>query len=119
MAFVDDHRIQQMLTNLVASAIEHTEAGGSVTMSVEDSDRIAVDVRDTGCGIPAEELPRIFDRFSRVDASRSRSTGGSGLGLAIAAEFVRAHGGSIDVDSEVGVGTVFTVVLPRDGLASG
>jgi two-component system sensor histidine kinase BaeS len=75
-------------------------------------ERAAVEVRDTGTGIPAEDLPHLFDRFWRADQARGRATGGSGLGLSIARQIVTDHGGTIEVRSEVGAGTVFTVLLP-------
>jgi len=113
-ATIDRGRIRQVIGNLVDNAIRHTDQGGMVSVVLTDyEDHLEIAVIDTGVGIPAEHLPHVFDRFYRVDASRSRDTGGSGLGLAIAAELVRLHGGSIDVESEVGNGSVFRVSLPR------
>jgi two-component system phosphate regulon sensor histidine kinase PhoR len=99
--------------NLLDNAIKFTERGG-VTLSANENrgSRITVNIEDTGIGIPAESLPSIFNRFYRVDLARS--TSGSGLGLAISSEIVRAHGGSIEVASEVGKGTRLTIILPKD-----
>ena len=113
-ADIDPQRISQVLANLVSNGLRHVDEGG--TMRVELSDlgsQLQVSVRDTGQGIPADDLPHIFDRFYRLDRSRSRSGGGSGLGLAIAKELVEAHGGRIWVDSQVGQGSTFTFTLPR------
>jgi signal transduction histidine kinase len=116
----DGDRLMQVFTNLVDNALKHTDAGGKITLSIgreETDDRVSVTVTDTGVGIPAEELPRIFERFYQVDKSRSRDTKarsvGTGLGLAIASEIVRAHSGHIHAESIVDVGTRFTVSLPR------
>lgn len=112
-AWVDRGRLQQVLGNLLDNGLVHTPAGGTIDVDVQTvPDGVAVSVRDSGPGIPAEHLPHIFDRFYRVDASRSRTTGGVGLGLAIARQFVEASGGRISVDSPAGGGTVFTVTLP-------
>lgn len=109
----DRQRLVQVLTNLVRNAITSTPAGGIVSISLESADErhLALIVEDNGVGIPAEELQRIFDRFYRTDASRSRSTGGFGLGLAIVHDLVTAMGGSISVESTVGQGSRFTVLL--------
>ncbi|MET0425174.1 MAG: HAMP domain-containing sensor histidine kinase [Actinoplanes sp.] len=108
----DAVRLRQVVGNLVSNAIRHTPAGGLVTVAAHDR---TITVRDTGVGIAAENLPKIFDRFWRADESRSRTTGGSGLGLAIARKLVEAHGGTIEVESEPGRGTLFTVRLPESG----
>src|SRR6185295_5310710 len=93
--------------------LRHTAAGGSVTLSATRGDRqVAIAVEDTGTGIAAEHLPRLFDRFYRVDRPRSRAGGGTGLGLAIVKYVAEAHGGSVEVESEVGRGSRFTVRLP-------
>jgi two-component system phosphate regulon sensor histidine kinase PhoR len=109
----DRQRLIQVLTNLVRNAITSTPAGGIVSISLEKADHghLALIVEDSGVGIPAEELPRIFERFYRTDASRSRSTGGFGLGLAIVHDLVTAMGGSISVESTVGQGSRFCVRL--------
>ncbi|BEL02908.1 HAMP domain-containing sensor histidine kinase [Actinoplanes sichuanensis] len=104
----DPVRLRQVVGNLVANAIRYTPSGGSVTVTAVGS---TISVRDTGIGISEEDLPRVFDRFWRADESRSRATGGSGLGLAITRKLVEAHGGTIDVRSSLGRGTVFTVRL--------
>jgi two-component system sensor histidine kinase BaeS len=109
----DAGRLRQALGNLVGNAIRHTPPGGSVRLVLEHRDgRARIQVRDTGGGIPAADLPYLFDRFWRADAARGRATGGSGLGLSIARRFVTDHDGVIEVESEPGAGTVFTVVLP-------
>jgi two-component system sensor histidine kinase BaeS len=109
----DHRRLRQVLTNLVENALRHTPPQGEITVSARSRGGwVEVAVADTGTGIAAEHLDRIFDRFFRADPSRHRSTGGSGLGLAITRELVHAHGGQIRVQSEVGRGTVFTVALP-------
>jgi heavy metal sensor kinase len=109
----DPTGILQLLTNLVGNAIEHTPRGGRVTLTAEQAEREALlRVADTGEGISAEHQQRIFDRFYRVDASRSRRAGGAGLGLAICQAIAQAHGGRIEVQSAPGHGAVFTVRLP-------
>jgi signal transduction histidine kinase len=110
---IDSQRMAQVLHNLLDNAIAHTDRGDSVTVSaVRKDDGVEVAVTDTGEGIPAEDLPNIFERFYRVDKSRTRATGGSGLGLTIAKRLVEAHGGSIEVRSEPGKGSRFTFTLP-------
>jgi signal transduction histidine kinase len=95
------------------NAIRHTPAGGEVTVGLDRAgDQMRLWVRDTGPGIPPEETARIFDRFYRLDASRSRASGGSGLGLAIVKSLVEAHGGQVTVTSQQGEGSTFSVVLP-------
>ncbi|XUL94393.1 sensor histidine kinase [Streptomyces galilaeus] len=109
----DPVRLRQVVGNLVSNALRHTPAGGSVTLRARRSgDQVAIEVADTGTGIPAEDLPRVFDRFWRAEKSRNRRTGGSGLGLAIVRRLTEAHGGTVTVASTVGAGTVFTVRLP-------
>ncbi len=113
MILGDEDRLKQLLLNLVDNAIKYTQPGGSVRLSLsKDKSWAQLVVSDTGIGIPAEDLPHIFERFYRVDKARSRAQGGSGLGLAIAKWVVQAHGGAIKVDSVVGEGTTFTVTLP-------
>ncbi len=114
----DKARLEQVIINITTNAVRYTPSGGSVEMAVipgEKDHRIVV--QDTGIGIPKEDIPRIFDRFYRVDKARSRALGGTGLGLSIAFEIVRRHEGSIEIDSEVGKGTAMTVRLPtlREG----
>ena len=112
-ATVDAHRIKQVLSNLLENAVAHTDKGGKVTVSARQREKeIQVSVADTGEGIPAKDLPLIFERFYRVDRSRTRKTGGSGLGLTIAKRLVEAHGGTIDVQSEPGKGSTFTFTVP-------
>jgi signal transduction histidine kinase len=110
---IDSHRIKQVLRNLLENAVVHTIRGGSVTVEArEEGGKIKVSVVDTGEGIPAKDLPNIFERFYRVDKSRARATGGSGLGLTIAKRLVEAHGGSIEARSKLGKGSRFTFTLP-------
>ncbi|PYC67627.1 two-component sensor histidine kinase [Micromonospora arborensis] len=105
----DQVRLRQMVGNLISNAIRHTPPGGSVTVGANGT---TISVRDTGSGITPADLPKIFDRFWRADESRSRVTGGSGLGLAITRHLTEAHGGTIEVQSEPGRGTLFTIRLP-------
>ncbi|MGH2537274.1 MAG: ATP-binding protein [Candidatus Promineifilaceae bacterium] len=117
----DVDRLKQLVLNLVDNAIKYTPAGGEVTLSLGKKDgAVRLAVSDSGVGIPAEDLPRIFDRFYRVDKARSRRMGGSGLGLSIARWIAQAHGGEIRVDSKLGEGSTFTLTLPAlDGAPSG
>ena len=110
---IDSQRISQVLRNLLDNAVAHTAKGGTITVTARQQDNyLEVAVADTGEGIPAEDLPDIFERFYRVDKSRARATGGSGLGLTIAKRLVEAHGGKIEVQSEPGKGSCFTFTLP-------
>ena len=114
MVYADATALRQILGNLVDNAVRHTTAG-QVTLFSEPHERgIVVGVRDTGIGIPAEHLPRIFERFYRVDPGRARDAGGTGLGLAIVKHLVEAHGGRARAASEVGVGTTMTALFPSD-----
>jgi signal transduction histidine kinase len=105
--------LRRLFLILVDNAVKYTPAGGivNVAMTVEDG-HATIDVRDTGVGIPAADAPRIFERFYRVATDRSRQTGGVGLGLAIARWIATCHGGTIALESEPGVGSVFHVILP-------
>ncbi len=106
-------RIKQMAINLIDNAIKYTPQGGSVTVLLEDiGDKIVLRVRDTGIGIAKEHIPRIFERFYRVDKGRSRTMGGTGLGLAIVKHIVKSMNGHIEVYSEPGRGTEFAVHIP-------
>lgn len=113
LADVDPERIGQVLRNLLSNAILHTPSGGEIDIIARAEGKWAtVAVKDTGEGIPPEHLPFVFDRFYRVDKSRSRLTGGVGLGLAIAKQLVEAHGGEIRVQSTLGQGSIFSFTLP-------
>jgi two-component system OmpR family sensor kinase len=109
----DPDRLRPAFDNLLDNAIKYNQPGGTVHLSSRlDAGRVVVAITDTGIGIPGVALPRIFDRFYRVDPSRSRRTGGTGLGLSIARAIVRSHGGTIEAMSTTGRGTTFTVSLP-------
>ncbi|HEY9282216.1 MAG TPA: ATP-binding protein [Pyrinomonadaceae bacterium] len=108
----DPRRLEQMLLNLVDNAIKFSRPGGSVTIRHERGERDLVSVADTGEGIAPEHLPRIFERFYRVDRARARALGGTGLGLAIVKHLARAHGGEVSVRSAPGEGSTFSVELP-------
>jgi signal transduction histidine kinase len=110
---IDAHRLKQVLHNLLENAIAHTNIGGRITVTAEEREnQIYISVADTGEGIPSQDLPLVFERFYRVDKSRSRTTGGSGLGLTIAKRLVEAHGGKIEVASQPGQGSTFTFTIP-------
>lgn len=111
----DPFLLEQLLINLVDNAIKYTEKGGIMISSAVEARDAILAVRDTGVGIPAEHLSRIFERFYVVDKSRSRKLGGTGLGLSIVKHIVHLHGGTISVESQVGQGTAFTVRLPLIG----
>lgn len=115
-AEVDSDRIEQLVLNILSNAIKYSPKGGNIDIAVGDSDRaeyFEIRVRDSGIGIPEPDLKRIFERFYRVDKGRSREMGGTGLGLSIAKEIVEAHGGHIGVESQVDVGTLVVMTLPR------
>ncbi len=110
---IDWQRINQVMHNLLENAVAHTSKGGSITVAaIRQGDWVEVSVSDTGEGIPAADLPNIFERFYRVDRSRARATGGSGLGLTIAKRLVEAHGGKITVSSQLGKGSRFSFTVP-------
>ncbi len=110
----DTQRLSQVLSNLLSNALRHTSQGERIIVSAQqmDGDKLQIAVQDSGEGIPAEELPHVFERFYRTDHARSRDTGGSGLGLAIARSLVEAHGGRIWAESAEGEGSTFTFSLP-------
>jgi signal transduction histidine kinase len=110
---MDTQAIGRVLNNLIGNALRHTRAGGEIMVQAQRaSQRVEVSVRDSGEGIRAEDIPHIFERFYRGEKSRNRGTGGAGLGLAIARGIVRAHGGDIRVESDIGKGTTFTFTIP-------
>ncbi|MEM7343170.1 MAG: ATP-binding protein [Chloroflexota bacterium] len=117
----DAVRIRQIVSNLLNNALHHTPSGGTITLALrQDGMTVEISIRDTGKGIAPNHLPHLFDRFYRVDASRSRDTGGTGLGLAITKALVEAHQGTITVDSDgLGQGAMFTVVLPLNRQGKG
>ena len=114
LILADEEAVHQILDNLIDNAIKYTPEGGwiRVTCAVSD-DSVAVEVADSGIGIPRDDLPRVFERFYRVDKARSREMGGTGLGLSIVKHVIQSIGGQISVDSRVGEGTRFDVRLPR------
>lgn len=106
----DEEQLYGLVSNLILNAIQYTLPGGQVTVILDTSDRHPlIQVKDTSVGIAPEELQTIFERFYRVNSDRSRHTGGSGLGLPIADAINQAHGGSIQVQSELGFGSTFTI----------
>lgn len=111
----DKHFIGQVLVNLIINSINYGKEGGSTRIKFRDMmDKVLVEVEDTGVGISKDDMPRIFERFYRVDKSRSREQGGTGLGLAIVKHIVEAHGERITVRSEMGVGTTFAFPLKKE-----
>ncbi|WP_379152704.1 sensor histidine kinase [Paenibacillus sp. sgz5001063] len=109
----DSNLLYQVWMNLLSNAIKYTQVGGSITISAEISHHSCVlSVADNGLGIPEDQLPMIFDRFYKVDRARTRGSNSTGLGLSIARKIIEVHGGTIEAESQLGKGTVFTVVLP-------
>lgn len=116
-AYVNASLLQQALTNLVDNAVKYSPPGSEVGVEIERTeDELRISVVDNGPGIPRRDLPRIFERFYRVDRARSRSLGGTGLGLSIVKHIAQVHGGSVDVRSELGRGSVFTIRVPDPGV---
>ncbi|MFJ7973944.1 ATP-binding protein [Psychrobacillus sp. NPDC096389] len=110
---LDEDRMEQVLTNLIDNALRHTPKEGSVTVKLsKTAGQIIIEVKDTGYGIPSEDLPYVFERFYKADKARTRGKSGTGLGLAIAKNIVERHDGHLSVESEVGVGTSFIIKLP-------
>ncbi len=111
----DKERIEQVIINVVSNAIKYTPDGGEIKLKARaDGEFVEIAISDNGIGIPSEDLPHLFERFYRVEKSRTSETGGTGLGLAIAKEIVDAHGGSISISSELGSGTTVTIRLPLE-----
>jgi signal transduction histidine kinase len=112
----DEGLIRQVLVNLIENAVKYSVGGGVVSVQLSDeTTSVRIDVIDRGLGIPTAELERIFDKFYRLDAEMTRGVGGSGLGLYISREIVAQLGGTLTVKSQLGHGSTFTVMLPRDG----
>ena len=113
LILADRNRMEQVIANIVSNAIKYNRPGGTVTLSAfSQEDKVVIKVQDTGIGIPQEDIPRLFERFYRVDKARSRERGGTGLGLAIAKEIVEQHQGTIGVESQLDAGTTVTITLP-------
>jgi signal transduction histidine kinase len=109
----DPDYLERAIANLVENAIKYTPAGGAIEVALrEEAEYAAVEVRDNGIGIPASDLPRIFERFYRVDRSRSREMGGTGLGLSIVKHIAQVNGGTVEVSSTPGEGSCFILKLP-------
>ena len=112
---IDTDKMTQVIDNILNNAIKYSPDGGKITVSMKTTDdQMILSVSDQGLGIPKQDLPKIFDRFYRVDRARSRAQGGTGLGLAIAKEIIKQHKGFIWAKSEYGKGSIFTIVLPYD-----
>ena len=112
---IDTDKMTQVIDNIMNNAIKYSPDGGTITVSVKTTDvQLILSISDEGLGIPKQDLPKIFDRFYRVDKARSRAQGGTGLGLAIAKEIIKQHHGFIWAKSEYGKGSTFTIVLPYD-----
>jgi signal transduction histidine kinase len=111
---VDPGRMTQVLTNILDNALRHTPEGGQIILSAKQvQDQIELAIQDSGPGLKAEDIDRIFERFYRTDSSRQREDGGSGLGLAIARSIVQAHGGQLSAESEAGNGLKIKITLPK------
>ncbi|MBC3797301.1 sensor histidine kinase [Acetobacterium tundrae] len=112
--WADRDRISQVLINLLSNAVKYTPDGGAIQIVCSETDQWAkITIKDTGIGIPEDELPFVFERFYRADKCRNRKTGGSGIGLAIVKSIVTAHGGSVEAESRLNEGSCFTVMLPK------
>ena len=113
IAELDRTLVQRAVSNLVSNAVAHTPPGGSVVLAANaESSAVRIEVSDTGVGIPAEALPKVFDRFFRLDSSRSQTSGGTGLGLAIVQSIMLLHAGKVEIASQLGRGTTVTLRMP-------
>jgi two-component system phosphate regulon sensor histidine kinase PhoR len=112
-AWADEEAVNEILDNLIDNAVKYTPEGGRIRVGwFLEGDQVCLQVADSGIGIPEQDLPRIFERFYRVDKARSRELGGTGLGLSIVKHLAQAMHGSVGVTSQLGKGTTFTVRLP-------
>ena len=110
----NEYLLTQLLNNLLDNAIKYTPKGGKIVLKIAPINKsIQFEISDTGIGIPQEHIPRIFERFYRVDPARSREMGGTGLGLSIVKHIVNLHHGNIKVESTIGVGSKFIIILPQ------
>jgi two-component system phosphate regulon sensor histidine kinase PhoR len=117
-AWADEEAVREILDNLVDNALKYTPAGGRIRVRWgAEGGQTCLEVEDTGIGIPEQDLPRIFERFYRVDKARARELGGTGLGLSIVKHLAQAMHGSVGAASRVGEGTTFSVRLPRPAVA--
>lgn len=114
-ACINPSLFEQAITNLIDNAVKYSPSGSEVVIRAEQAGEIVIRVEDCGCGIAAEHLPRLFERFYRVDKARSRALGGTGLGLSIVNHVITAHGGRVTVESTPGIGSTFSIYLPRVG----
>ena len=113
ICFGEPDAIEQVLTNIISNAIKYTPGGGKIDITCHgDFSKAYITVTDNGMGIPESDLPRIFERFYRVDKARSRQSGGTGLGLAIAKEIIERHEGTIKIESPQQKGTIVKIMLP-------
>jgi len=113
-ARINPSLLEQAIINLLTNAIKYSDKQGQIVIEVTPhEEQVCLQVRDSGCGIAEEHLPRLFERFYRVDLARSRNLGGTGLGLAIVKHAVQAHGGEVNVTSVLGEGSTFTILLPN------
>ena len=113
---VDEMRLEEIVHNLLDNAVNYSRVDGRIVIALVTRDReVVLSVADEGVGIPAEDLPRIFERFYRADRARSRELGGTGLGLSIVKHIAQLHGGRVEAESVIGQGTTISVILPAEG----
>ena len=112
----DRSRVEQVVMNVVSNALKYTQEGGHISLRIwREQSKVCLSVTDDGIGIPEKDIPRLFERFYRVDKARSRESGGTGLGLSIALEIMQQHEGTINVSSRLGEGTCVTLCFPVTG----